>query len=514
MPQTNLILKGFNPDPSICRDENYFYIATSTFEWFPGVAIYRSSDLNSWELITYALNDPSDLNMRGNAGSCGVWAPCLTYHDNTFYLAFTNVLNTHGDLMDGDNYIATTKDITKGFTKPKYINSSGFDPSIFHDDDKKYFLSNVWDHRIKQNGGFSLSVYIQELDDDLNLVGSRKLLTKGTDIGLSEGAHIYKVDGSYHLLLAEGGTFFDHAITMLKSDSIDGPWMAYNHNPIISADPKSDYPLQKTGHGSLVHISENKWALAYLCSRPTKTNHPKLENGYCLLGRETALTTVTYQDGFFYVDGNNAPTFVDDIQSEIKDYDLTKPLPLEFMTPRIPLDNNTINYDNDGIKLRGNHSLASRNEVSLLARRIGCKNTVINTSFNFSPTNFQQMAGLTMYYNELYHITCGYTFEDGEYIIKLETCINGDINLINKIKVNQDIINLQISLQDKIIKFYHDDNLIGEVESLIISDDFVNLDSLGFTGSFVGMFCYDLDQKQKVANFKKFKYEEKYETNN
>ena len=131
----NPILRGFNPDPSICRVENDYYIATSTFEWYPGVQIHHSRDLVSWRLVTRPLTRATQLDLRGAPDSCGVWAPCLSHADGQFWLIYTDVKRYDGDFKDAHNFLVTAPAITGPWSDPVYLNSSGFDPSLFHDDD-------------------------------------------------------------------------------------------------------------------------------------------------------------------------------------------------------------------------------------------------------------------------------------------------------------------------------------------------------------------------------------------
>ena len=145
---TNPILTGFNPDPSICRVGDDFYIATSTFDWFPGVQIHHSRDLVHWHLLTRPLTRVSQLNMKGNPDSCGVWAPNLTYKDGTFYLVYTDVKRFDGRWKDTHNYLVTATEIDGEWSDPIYLNSSGFDPSLFHDEDGRAWVPNLLvDHR-------------------------------------------------------------------------------------------------------------------------------------------------------------------------------------------------------------------------------------------------------------------------------------------------------------------------------------------------------------------------------
>jgi xylan 1,4-beta-xylosidase len=185
----NPVLKGFNPDPSICKVGDDYYIATSTFEWFPGVQIHHSKDLVHWELITHPLNRVSQLDMLGVPDSGGVWAPCLTYHDGIYYLIYTIVLNT-GHLKDTHNYLVTTDNLYGEWSEPIYLNSSGFDPSLFHDDDGKKWLVNMkWDTRIGKN--CFAGILLQEYDkENKRLVGPVRTYLMVRYLGVLRG-HIY-----------------------------------------------------------------------------------------------------------------------------------------------------------------------------------------------------------------------------------------------------------------------------------------------------------------------------------
>ena len=216
----NPILRGFNPDPSIVRVGDDYYIATSTFEWYPGVQIYHSRDLATWRLLTRPLRRPDQLNMLGDPDSCGVWAPCLTHADGLFHLIYTDVKRygrTGASFRDFHNYLVTSPSIEGDWSDPIYLNSSGFDPSLFHDDDgRKYLVNMLWDHRPGANrfGGIVLQEYSPSARA---LVGERTRIFEGTPIGFTEAPHLYKRGGCYHLLVAEGGTSWGHAVTMARS---------------------------------------------------------------------------------------------------------------------------------------------------------------------------------------------------------------------------------------------------------------------------------------------------------
>ena len=298
----NPILRGFNPDPSIVRVGDDYYIATSTFEWFPGVQIHHSRDLVHWRLIARPLNRASQLDMRGDPDSCGVWAPCLTHADGLFHLIYTDVkrygrTTTAGvsgaSLRDFHNYLVTSERIDGDWSDPIHLNSSGFDPSLFHDDDgRKYLVNMLWDHRPGQNrfAGIVLQEYSPA---QRKLVGARHNIFKGTSLGLTEAPHLYKRDGWYYLITAEGGTAWGHAVTMARSRALLGPYELHPDVHILSARHRPDVPLQRAGHADLVETQSGETYMVYLCGRPIANR------GRCTLGRETAIQPMTWSaDGW------------------------------------------------------------------------------------------------------------------------------------------------------------------------------------------------------------------------
>ena len=289
----NPVLRGFNPDPSILRVGDDYYIATSTFEWFPGVQIHHSRDLRHWRLVARPLERRSQLDMLGNPDSGGIWAPCLSYADGLFYLVFTDVKSHIGPFKDTHNYLVTAPSIEGPWSDPVYLNSSGFDPSLFHDDDgRKWLVNMIWDHRKGKNkfAGIALQEYSPE---ERRLVGPIRNIFRGTELGLTEGPHIYKRNGWYYLITAEGGTRYNHAVTVARSRSLFGPYEVHPDNPVLTAADKPDLELQRAGHASLVETQTGEWYFAYLCGRPLRSSRR------CILGRETALHPVEWtEDGW------------------------------------------------------------------------------------------------------------------------------------------------------------------------------------------------------------------------
>ena len=259
----NPILKGFNADPSICRAENDYYIATSTFEWYPGVQIHHSRDLVNWRLVTRPLARAAQLDLRGVPDSGGVWAPCLSYADGLFWLIYTDMKRFDGNFKDAHNYLVTAPAITGPWSDPIYLNSSGFDPSLFHDDDgRKWLLNQQWRHTTDSVGGRPRGtafdgILAQEYDVVARkLTGPIRNIFAGSSHALVEGPHIHKRDGWYYMTAAEGGTGYDHAVTMARSRALHGPYELHPDIFLLTAKDAPDAPLQRAGHGQIVETPD------------------------------------------------------------------------------------------------------------------------------------------------------------------------------------------------------------------------------------------------------------------
>ena len=301
------VLTGFNPDPSMCRQGEDYYIATSTFEWFPGVRIYHSRDLKNWSLVSTPLDRVSMLDMKGNPDSGGIWAPCLSYADGLFWLLYTDVKIVDSPWKNGRNYLVTAPSVEGPWSEPIAMGNGGFDPSLFHDSDgRKYYIYRPWGPR--HHSDPHCTIVMQEyFPQTQTLAKTRKTLFTGTDLRYTEGAHLYRKEGWYYLLVAEGGTSYEHAVVVLRAKNIDGPYELSPEVTLMSSWHLPENPLQKSGHGSLLETHTGEWYMAYLVSRPQRLpGVPLLASGgrgYCSLGRETGITPVAWRDGWPVIEG-------------------------------------------------------------------------------------------------------------------------------------------------------------------------------------------------------------------
>lgn len=521
----NPVLRGFNPDPSIVRVGADYYIAVSTFEWFPGVLIYHSRDLVNWHLVATPLNRISQLDLRGVDSSEGVWAPCLSYHDGVFYLIYTVVLHwSYNGPRDLHNYLVTSSSVTGEWSEPVYLNSSGFDPSLFHDEDGRSWLLNMcWDPR---SGHTSFSgILLQEYSKtEKRLVGPVKNIFKGTDLGWVEGPHLYKYKKYYYLMTAEGGTKFHHAVTLARSAEIAGPYEVHPENPVLTSFYYPESELKKAGHGSLVQTTEGEWYLAHLCARPLPGR------GRCILGRETALQKVVWKDdGWLYLaHGSRKPQTIVEapglpectwVKEPVRD-DFDSPvLPMKYQSLRVPLTEQMISLtERPGyVRLYGMESLGSRFKQSLIARRQQAFCYIAETAVEFEPDTFAQMAGLVVIYDirNFFYLHVTWDDETEGRILNLIACEKG---------IYREELSQKVSLGDwkrcwlkavmryDILQFFYSEdgtvwNAIGkELDSSVLSDDY--MDPVQFTGAFVGICCQDLTGGRKPADFDYFEYRE------
>jgi xylan 1,4-beta-xylosidase len=528
----NPILKGFNPDPSICRVGDDYYIAVSTFEWFPGVQIHHSKDLVNWHLVSRPLNRVSLIDMKGNPNSGGVWAPCLTYSDGQFWLIYSDVKMHSGAWKDTHNYLTTCETIDGEWSDSVYLNSSGFDPSLFHDvDGKKYIVNMLWDQRTYKHsfGGIVLQEYSHE---EKRLIGKPKVIFEGTDIRLTEGPHLYFIEGYYYLLTAEGGTRYEHTATLARSQNIDGPYELHPDHPFLTSwhDPRN--PLQKCGHASIVHTHTDEWYLAHLTGRPlSHEDKPVLGyRGFCPLGRETAIQKLEWRDGWPYVVGGKQGSLeveapkMEEVKWE-KDYDEvdhfdSKTLNHHFQSLRIPLTEKIMSLtDRPGnLRLYGKESLTSCFTQALIARRWQSLHFDSSTAVAFEPDTYQQAAGLTCYYNTENWTSVQLTWsEEKGRIIDIMTADNFTFSQPlqgKEIQVPESVeyVHLKVKVREHTYQYAY--SFDGETwtdipvtfESYKLSDEYVRLN--GFTGAFVGMHCQDTSGTSKPADFDYFTYKE------
>lgn len=527
----NPILRGFNPDPSICRVGETYYIATSTFEWYPGVQIFASEDLANWRLVARPLARAGLLDMRGNPDSCGIWAPCLSYADGLFWLVYTDVKRLSGDFKDAHNYITTAPSIEGPWSDRIYVNSSGFDPSLFHDaDGRKWFLNMRWNHGPKGSGMNPANdrfdgIELQEWHPKQGLIGPKHDIFAGSDLGLTEAPHLFKRGDYYYLTVAEGGTGYDHAVTMARAKTITGPYEPHPQKHLMTARFAPQHVLQRVGHGQYVEGPDGAGYHTFLCGRPQ--HGPR--GLFCTTGRETGMAKVEWRgDDWLYLTPCGpasdplAPYPVFKVPAARKpaapskyDFSTAKVLPDDFQWLRTPYPERLFRIGAGALQLIGRESIGSWFEQSLIARRQEEADIDASATVLADPPNFQRAAGLVHYYNRhKFHAAWVTRDATGALVLQQVSCA-GDVSEALSFGASAPIASGPITISAEVrgasLQFFWQQMgarvVFGPaLDAALISDEGGAGEHASFTGAFIGMFAMDLTGQGWRADFTQFSY--------
>lgn len=350
---TNPILRGGYPDPSICHDGNAWYLVNSSFEYFPGLPVHRSTDLVNWALVGYGLDREEQVtgavNLVDVQSDGGIHAPTIRCRDGRYYIITTNVYTPPGEgqVTQFVNFVITAENPAGPWSKPKVLEGApGIDPDLFFDDDGRVWY--VGTHS-PENPNFpgEGEIWLQEIDPERwTLVGPRHFLWRGACGGVwAEGPHLYKHDGRYYLLIAEGGTSFDHAVMVAVSDSVTGPYRSNPRNPVLTARHLSyDHWVNSTGHGDLFQLPDGRWYMVLLGIRGDEQRRSNM-------GRETHLVPVIWErEPYEWKDEKIAWPVVAPLSGRVERH-----LPLPFPSRPQRLANRFIDgFDSDALGLEWN----------------------------------------------------------------------------------------------------------------------------------------------------------------
>lgn len=422
MKYYNPIIPGFYPDPSVCRVDEDYYLVTSSFEYFPGVPIFHSKDLVNWEQIGHCLTRRSQLLLDKARASGGIYAPTLRYSKGIFYMVTTNVSNR-------GNFYVTTSDPAGEWSDPIWVEQGGIDPSLFFDDDNKvYFTSNA---------GLDGKEGIVQAEIDIEtgkLLTPGRLLWQGTGGRFAEAPHLYKIDGKYYLMIAEGGTEYGHMVTIARSSSPWGPFEACPRNPILTHRNRGGHIIQGTGHADLIQAHDGSWWMVFLAFRNS-------EQYFHHLGRETFLAPVTWGvDGWPLVNENGT------VELEMDAGNLAA-YPFEKEQVRDDFDSEALRLCWNFLRnpSQGSWDLCSRkgwlalhgSEITLneaaspafIGRRQQHFDCRVSVRLDFNPAAEGEEAGLTIYYNPEHHYDICILRQDGNKQLIVRRSI-GDLSAV------------------------------------------------------------------------------------
>ena len=485
----NPIINGGYPDPSIVRVDDNFYIVNSSFEYFPALPIHHSKDLVNWELIGYGIDRPSQgtgkVNLYDVQQQGGIHAPSIRYHDGLFYIVTTNVYSPVDKSKPTEmvNFILTAKNPAGPWSDPYVIEGApGIDPDIFFDDNGKVWFVGTHDTGNPNKNGIG-EIWIQELDlNNWKLKGQRHSIWRGACGGCCvEGPHIYKQYGRYYLMVAEGGTSYNHAVMIASSKNIEGPYDSNPKNPILTSRHLSNNNwVHSTGHADLVQLKDNRW---YMVSLGIRNEMDSTSN----MGRETHLMPVVWEEAWDNwvevekgrwepviikwpvvapntgkVERNTSIPFLEKKQninySFYDDFTSSK-LDLQWNFRRVPRENTyELNSKNKTLKLNlSPESFELRSQYNLMGFRQKETEFEYSSSMNFKPKKNFSEAGLSIFSQDDNYINFTVKKHNNKTLLNLSVKPRDQkLDIIKSIplKYNENIILKIVSKDNKYIYYY------------------------------------------------------------
>ncbi len=472
MKYNNPIIKGFYPDPSVCRAGERFYLVCSTFQYMPGVPVFESEDLINWNQIGNALTRPSQVDLASVPSSGGVFAPTIRYHKGRFYMVTTN------DTLH-KNFYVYTDDITGEWSEPIFVDQGGIDPSLLFDNGKVYFTSNGGD----DFGDHGVTQCEIDIETGRKLTPS-KTIWHGTGGRYLESPHLYKIGSYYYLTAAEGGTEYGHMIVCARSKNPMGPFENCPNNPVLTNRNKGGFEIQGAGHGDLIQSASGEWFIIHLAFRQIGQYEM-----YHHLGREVYMVPVHFDDDGWFTCGNDGTTeFEYDIdaaspQAPIHDYTLSnidRKLMLLYLRDYKPdnyiLDDScyTLKGDETTIDMPGSPTFIGIRQQAMNGS-LSCKISVLGKG----------EAGITIYMDENHHYDLLIRKEHDACFAVLMLNI-GNIKHKEKIvPLKNDSAMMSVQFTSHEYNFYVNDEFMGTGLTRYLSSEVAG----GFTGVLFGMYA-------------------------
>lgn len=477
----NPIISGMNPDPSICRAGDNFYLVTSTFEYFPGIPIYHSKDLVNWKLIGHALDRPENCPLKGVASSGGNYAPVIRYNKGTFYISCTNY---GGEGSQGAFYVSATNPAGP-WSDPVWVGNWNVDPSMMFANDSMYWISP------DNQGSFMVGTMDPETE---SFIKPLTIVAAGLGGSSPEGPHMYKINEYYYLMSAEGGTGYEHREVIQRSKSPYGPFEASPYNPVASNRNAPENPFQAIGHADMIQIQDGSWWLVCLGIRP--------DNGHHHLGRETFLAPVEWTDDGWpklRYEGNvkesykrpNLPAHLWSEEPERDNFN-SETLNLNWNFLRNPYPANWSLSEQPGyLQLRGSDiAMGDKDSPAFVARRQTAFDIKASTLLNFVPTAKNDEAGLLIRGNDDNYYKFTISLIGEQKIISLQTVLKGKVaqTITQPVGNGEIILSISASRQEYSFSFSEsrsDEIVLGSALTKYLSTETIN----GFTGVYIGMYA-------------------------
>ncbi|MDT0688769.1 glycoside hydrolase family 43 protein [Salegentibacter sp. F188] len=506
----NPILQGTYPDPAIARKGDDYYLVVSSFAMFPGVPIFHSNDLVNWTQIGHVLDRKSQLKVHDTGISAGIYAPDIRYnpYNDTFYMIVTQFAGGFG------NMVVKTKDPKEGWSDPIKLDFQGIDPAIFFDDDGKAYVV----HNDAPNAGEELyqghrviKIWEYDLEEDQVIEGTDKIIVNGgVDLADKpiwiEAPHIYKNNGRYYLMCAEGGTGGWHSEVIFVSDDPLGPYEPAPSNPILTQRyfPKDrKNKVDWAGHADLVTGPDGRYYGVFLAIRPNEKDRvttgreifilpidwsgefPVFENGLVpmepKLQMPEGVKNRTGEDGFF---PNGNFTYTEKFSSENLDY--------RWIGLRGPRED-FMEFTKNGLQINPfDVNIKEVKPTSTLFHRQQHKNFSFTTTMEYKPKSENDLAGITALQNEKFNYVFGITQKDDKHYVILERTEDGFSEILASKEISiKDKLQLKVEADGDDYKFSFALNA-GEFQSLggTVSGDILSTNVAGgFTGTLLGLYA-------------------------
>lgn len=470
----NPVIRGFYSDPSVCRVGEDYYLITSTFEYFPGVPVFHSKDLVNWEQIGHCIHRKEQLPRGVN-----IFAATLRHHDGVFYMITTNLTGRSG------NFYVSATNPAGPWSDPVFINIPGIDPDLFFDEDgKSYVISSPF--------------ILYEIDLETgNLLTEGRKVWNGTGGRWAEAPHIYKKDGYYYLMAAEGGTEEAHSETIARSHSVWGPYTDNPANPILAHANAAGQgnPIQGVGHADIIQAHDHSWWMVFHGYRTVS------DKSHHILGRETCLAPVTWpKNGWPVVNGNGTAT-VDMTCATLPlkpfpevhgrmDFD-SEELDLDWNHVQIPDEENYSLTEHEGyLRLKGAEAvLGTRSTSTFVGRRLKDFYFTATTRLEFDPKNENEEAGMTLLNNGS-HFDIMVREMNGDRFLVVKLQFGQTLYQSEAIKLKPGPVDLRVTGKKSTFTFSYAQGDDAYVDIETVDSKFLATETVGFfTGVYVGLYA-------------------------
>jgi len=497
MKYSNPVIRGFSPDPSICRVGEEYYLVNSSFEYFPGIPIYHSKDLINWEQIGNCISWNNPLSLRGVPNSGGIWAPTIRYVDGVFYV--TAAIENYG------NFIVSATNPAGDWSDPVWVDIGGIDPSMFFEEGNCYYCTT------DRLGGEEEAISLAKIDPGSGkILEPFRIIWKGTGGGCLESPHVYHIGDWYYILTAEGGTFFGHMITIGRSRCIWGPYEGCPQNPILTNREDITWQVLCTGHGDILEDANGNWWMLHLAIRMARRTMSHL-------GRETFLTPFHWEEDWPVFGNRRAARLIEEgpVSGIQNCHDTWKD---DFTDPDWDCRWRFLRNPELSCYERGNGVLSLRPSLGSLGVAevptfVGLRqvdfDSELSVTISFDPVEDGEEAGIVIYHTHEFYYTFGIRRRNGQRMLFMEKHAE-DFHEITYEEENTDTaVSLVVKANKLFFEFWmsegeHEQRKICQASTRYLANEVIGR---SFTGTVWGLYAVAEKEAKTVASFHNFVYQ-------